>query len=384
MVKVAHFSDTHLGHKQYNLDEREQDIYDALDEIARRIKEEHVDVIVHSGDLFDTSRPTPQAYRAFKKFLSKVDKHIPIFAVLGDHDRPKSRGLPPHALFDDRVRVLGVEGAAEQQTIKIDGKDVLIAGLSNLSYTYRDLLVTEMRKLAKLSLNPLSILLLHEGIDKFFKIKEACELAWDDVPKNFGYIAMGHLHSRIKASYGTGMLGYAGSSEIIRKDEIADWEKNGKGLYIVDLDEKTQVRNVNLECIRPQVDATLSYLRFDSQLLELAGKLDTTKKKPVVNVCVEGTEINRQAVYQSLNDALAGKALIVRPEIVDTTHIELPKVERGAFQMEQVLQAYFKNEDPAGLAVEMFKHLKQGEIDEARRLADEYFKRAEKNDNNQS
>ena len=34
MVRIAHFADTHLGYKQYNLDEREKDIYDALDEIG--------------------------------------------------------------------------------------------------------------------------------------------------------------------------------------------------------------------------------------------------------------------------------------------------------------------------------------------------------------
>ncbi len=43
MVRIAHLADTHhLGYKQYNLDEREKDIYDGLFEISDKILEEHV------------------------------------------------------------------------------------------------------------------------------------------------------------------------------------------------------------------------------------------------------------------------------------------------------------------------------------------------------
>ena len=137
MVRIAHFSDTHLGYRQYNLDEREQDIYRALDEIGDKILEEHVDIVVHCGDLFDSPRPTPQAYRAFKRFLTKLDGKVKFFAVLGDHDRPKSKGIAPQLIFDDQVQVLGVNGCAEHQVVSVDGQDLLVAGLSNLSRGYQ-------------------------------------------------------------------------------------------------------------------------------------------------------------------------------------------------------------------------------------------------------
>ena len=57
MVRIAHFADTHLGYKQYNLDEREKDIYTALDDIGEKILEEHADIVIHSGDLFDSPVP---------------------------------------------------------------------------------------------------------------------------------------------------------------------------------------------------------------------------------------------------------------------------------------------------------------------------------------
>src|SRR4030066_130463 len=152
MVRIAHFADTHVGYKQYNLDEREKDIYDALDEIGNKILEEHVDIVLHCGDLFDSPRPTPQAYSAFKRFLAKLDGKAKVFSVLGDHDRPKSRGLAPHVLFEDQMQILGVSGCAEHQPVKIGGRDVLVAGLSNLSRTYRPGLLEELTKLACLQL----------------------------------------------------------------------------------------------------------------------------------------------------------------------------------------------------------------------------------------
>ncbi len=215
MVRIAHFADTHLGYKQYNLEEREKDIYDVLEEIGDKVLEEHADIVVHSGDLFDSPRPTTQAYYALKKFLKRLDGKTMFFAVLGDHDKPKIRSMPPHRLFDDQIQTLGMHGEAQQQLLNLKGEKVLVAGISNLSRNYRTLLVEELNKLEALEKDcDCSILMLHEGIDKFF-IEEACELSLTDLPKNFNYYAMGHLHSRVRASHGQGELAYPGSSEII-------------------------------------------------------------------------------------------------------------------------------------------------------------------------
>ena len=152
MVRIAHLADTHLGYKQYNLEEREKDIYDVLEEIGDKILEEHADIVIHSGDLFDSPRPTTQAYYAFKRFLKRLDGKVEFFAVLGDHDKPKTRGMPPHRLFEDQIRILGVDGIAEHQLTIVDGKAILVAGISNLSQTYRAFLAEELKKLGNLQL----------------------------------------------------------------------------------------------------------------------------------------------------------------------------------------------------------------------------------------
>jgi DNA repair exonuclease SbcCD nuclease subunit len=377
MVRIAHLADTHLGYKQYNLEEREKDIYDVLEEIGDKILEEHADIVIHSGDLFDSPRPTTQAYYAFKKFLKRLDGKVEFFAVLGDHDKPKARGMPPHKLFDDQIQTLGVAGTAEQQQISVDGKKVLVVGISHLSRTYRSVLVEELKKLASLKTQcDCNVLALHEAIDNFFPFEEACEISLTELPKNFRYYAMGHLHARIKASYGQGELTYPGSSEIIRSDEIGGWKKLGKGFFIVDINnEKIDVSEVNLERIRPQIEAKLNYAHFKDELEELVKKIGDSEKLPVVHVRVEGKDIDRQGVHQILSDALTGKVLTFRQVIVEESEMRLPELKPGSFHINQVLMNYLKDENVAQLAVEMLKYLRQGDTEGAKSVADGYFQR---------
>lgn len=379
MVRIAHLADTHLGHRQYNLEEREKDIYDVLEEIGEKIIEEHADIVIHSGDLFDSPRPTTQAYYAFKRLLSRLDGKVKFFAVLGDHDKPKIRGMPPHMLFEDQIQILGVGGTAEHQSLMVDGKEILVAGISNLSQMYRAVLAEELKRLGSLKTKcDCSVLVLHEAIDQFF-IEEACELALTDVPKNFNYYAMGHLHARIKASHGQGELAYPGSSEIIRSDEIADWKKQGKGFYIVDFDEgEAKVTNVNLERIRPQMDVKFGYAHLKEELEVFVESLAGCQKSPVVQVCVEGKNIDRQAVHQTLSEALTGKVLTFRPTVTEESEMRLPKLKPGSFNVSQVLADYFKNKEIAQLANEMLRHLRQGDTGGAKEVADGYFHKVSK------
>jgi DNA repair exonuclease SbcCD nuclease subunit len=376
MVRIAHLADTHLGYKQYNLDEREKDIYDILDEISDKILEEHADIVIHSGDLFDSPRPPTPAYYAFKKFLRKLDGKAEFFAVLGDHDKPKIRSMPPHRLFDDKIQTLGISGEAQHQLLDLKGEKVMVAGISNLSRNYRPLLVEELKKLEALDNDcDCSILALHEGIDKFF-IEEACELSLTDLPKNFMYYAMGHLHNRIKASYGQGELTYPGSSEIMNSEEIANWQESGKGFNIVDVkDDDVNVTEVNLERIRPQIEVKLDFAHLESELDSFLKQLKNGEKLPVVHVLVEGKSVDRQSVLELLNESLAGKVLYFRLRVNDLSQMRLPELKPGGFNMNQVLADYLKNPEVAELASEMFKHLRQNDQDGARAVANEYFEK---------
>ena len=376
MVRVAHVADTHLGFRQYNLDEREQDIYDVMDEIANKVLEERADIVVHTGDLFDSPRPTAQAYYAFKRFLAKLEGKTKVFSILGDHDTPKRRGMPPQRLFDDRIQILGLV-CGEHQILHLNGQDVLVAGISYVGRRYRDLLIEELKKIDSVAASyPVSILALHQAIDRFFGLEEAFELRMDELPRNFKYYAMGHLHNRVQASFGNGMLAYSGSTEIIRSNEISEWEKYGKGFYIVDLDgSKVSIGEINLENVRPQLKVKMNYADFDPQLKRFADSLGSYAKPPIAHIVVEGREVDRQKVQQALNEALSGKVLHYRSQIVEESEKRLVELKPGEVNINVLLKEYLKDEKIAEFGHELFKVLRFGDVEEAKNIAEEYFRR---------
>ncbi|MEM1506985.1 MAG: exonuclease SbcCD subunit D [Candidatus Bathyarchaeia archaeon] len=383
MVRIAHIADTHLSFRQYNLDERERDLYDVMDEIAERILEERADIIIHSGDLFDSPRPPAQAYYAFKSFLAKTSGRARFFSVLGDHDTPKRRGMPPQKLFDDKIHVLGLTGGSHQ-VLQVNGRDILVAGVSHISRRYREMLTEELKKLDAVAANyPISVIALHQAIDRFFPFEDASELRLDDLPRNFKYYAMGHLHNRMRASFGRGELAYPGSTEIMRSDEISDWERRGKGFYIIDLDGgDLDIREVNLERIRPQLEFKIKYDAFELELKRLIDSLKvySGRKPPIAHVIVEGKEIDRQKVQQSLNKALMGKVLYFRSRVIEEPERDLVDLKPGDINIGLLLREYLRDEKVAEFGYELFKVLKDGDVEEAKRIADEYFKRMMKID----
>ncbi|MHC1635202.1 MAG: metallophosphoesterase [Candidatus Methanospirareceae archaeon] len=378
MVRVAHLSDTHLGYRQYNIEEREQDIYDILDEIAEKIIEERVDIVIHTGDLFDIPKPEARAYYEFKRFLNKLGDKTRVITILGDHDTPKKRGLPPHFLFDDRIKIIGVSGL-EHLTIDIDGEEVLIAGISNLKRRYRGVLLEELKAASKLvEGHKKSILMLHQAIDKFLGFEEAFELTLSELPEGFRYYAMGHLHNRIKEEYGDGVLAYAGSIEIIRRDEIRSWRRRGKGFYLVDIDDRgVNVEGVDVENIRPQIEVEFRYENLERAVASFTNSLPTYPKAPIIHPKIygEGIEIDRQYVHEVLNKFFKNKALSVRMEIVETAVEEMREIQHGTFNINTILREYFDDEEVAEFSIELFKLLKRDEIKEAKKIADEFLRR---------
>jgi DNA repair protein SbcD/Mre11 len=98
-VKLLHFSDTHLGFSEYTkidsesgLNQREQDFYDAWEQVIEKIFEIKPDFIVHAGDLFHTPRPSNRAIRVALASIQKIsDSGIPFIIIAGNHETPRIR-----------------------------------------------------------------------------------------------------------------------------------------------------------------------------------------------------------------------------------------------------------------------------------------------------
>ena len=97
-MRIAHIADTHLGYRQYNIEERENDIYDAFCEAIEIALKERAEVLILAGDTFDSATPPVKALHDFKEALRKINGRMEVLTVLGDHDMPRRRGMPPHKL----------------------------------------------------------------------------------------------------------------------------------------------------------------------------------------------------------------------------------------------------------------------------------------------
>ena len=98
-MKFVHFSDTHLGYSDYykvdpqtGINQREQDFYNAWNQVIDDILQIKPDFVIHAGDLFHTSRPTNRAIAVAMEGIQKITNNgIPFVAISGNHSTPKIR-----------------------------------------------------------------------------------------------------------------------------------------------------------------------------------------------------------------------------------------------------------------------------------------------------
>ncbi|HIH40131.1 MAG TPA: exonuclease SbcCD subunit D [Halobacteria archaeon] len=367
-MRIAHISDTHIGYRQYNLYEREDDFYNSLNQAVDKAIEERVDIIIHSGDLFNSPTPPIKALFSFKNVLNKIEGKIKIFSILGDHDKPKRRAMIPHKIFN--MPVLGAAGTLEG--IEVDG--VLIAGISNLKGIYIDKLKDEIKRFDTISKGyKKSIFVAHQGIKNFLPFDGSYELTEDDLPRTADYYALGHIHARFLERFGKGWLAYSGSTEICSTSEIGPWREKGKGMYIVDItDDDTEVYPVNLD-IRDQYE-----LDMDDRLEEVKTVLEKIPtndnvKKPLFHINIVDGTANRREIEKYLDELLKGKALwyrcIYKSAKRMDTNIEIQK----SFDIKKIFDEYFKDEYLSGLAYDLYNDLCVDDIDNAKKTAYDYL-----------
>lgn len=98
-IRLAHISDTHLGYRALGKtnpitgrNQRSVDVENAFAFAIDDILQRNVDLVVHSGDLFNQTRPPYAAIGAAMRQFRKVeDAGIPVVVIGGNHDTPRLR-----------------------------------------------------------------------------------------------------------------------------------------------------------------------------------------------------------------------------------------------------------------------------------------------------
>lgn len=88
MPTFIHLSDTHLGFRQYGLEQRAEDFARSFEHAASEIIAADPDFCIISGDLFHHRQVDPAALRQAVSILSKIKsaRGTPVYAVAGNHD----------------------------------------------------------------------------------------------------------------------------------------------------------------------------------------------------------------------------------------------------------------------------------------------------------
>ena len=376
-MRFAHLSDSHLGTRQFGLMERETDFYDVFAKNIDKIIEKDVDFVIHSGDLFDNNRPSTEALLAFQKALLRLNEEkIPIYAIAGNHDSILRKGaMPPLVLFKD----LGLKVLSQDNPVYTEGP-VLICGIpyvaSSQALALKDI-YAQLSKLADKYLK--SILVSHQGIDKWMH-EDTHEIELSEMPKNFDYYAMGHIHNYIEEDFGKGKLVYPGSMEIWRTSENNDnYREYGKGFVVVDLSYDTpEIERVKIDLPREFYNEIIDYNKFEERLPIIKKEIESLENKPMLDLTVVGGDFESSEVYEIIKETLGDSVLNLRPsfkpdkvlteeESINPDNILDP---RTLLHM-KVNDKYGK--DAGNLSINLLDNLSIGRVDDAKIISDRYY-----------
>jgi DNA repair protein SbcD/Mre11 len=292
----SHISDTHLGLVQYNSEERENDIYDAFNQTIDISIKDHVDFVIFAGDIFHTPNPSGTAIMHMAHALKKLKQNkIDSFFILGEHDISRIRSYPVPYVYHK----LGFS-----QYIG-DGKPtyykgVLITGFDKIRKSEMQDYESKFREVDTIAKQHKGhkILVMHQGITEVNKF--AGELSTNDLPKNFSYYAMGHLHDKFLKSFSNlkGPIAYPGSIELTTSEGIKNTKK---GFYQVDISGvEAKPDWIELK-LRPQHSVNTSFEDITKAVDDILYEAKKSTKKPIVEIRIEGEHVQTDIIQSQIS-----------------------------------------------------------------------------------
>jgi len=291
----SHISDTHLGFVQYYSEEREQDVYSAFDQAIDTSISDHVDFVIFAGDIFHVPNPSGKAILVLANALKRLkQKGIDSFFILGEHDISRIRATPVPFVYHNLEFSKYIGNGKPFQY-----KDVLIAGYDKKRKSEIHTFENDFAKADSEAKNHCGhkILVLHQGISEINKF--AGELNSTDLPKNFTYYAMGHLHEKEmkKFSHLGGVLAYPGSVELTSSEGIKETQK---GFYEVDLStSEAKPHWIKLDT-RPQFSINTGFDNLAKEIDALSDKLRSFTRQPIVELKIRGENIEADVVQSQI------------------------------------------------------------------------------------
>ena len=376
----SHISDTHLGLVQYASEERELDVYQSFNEAIDTSIKDHVDFVIFSGDIFHLPNPSGTAIVQMANALKRLKQNnVDSFFILGEHDISRIRTTPiPYVYHNlEFSRYIG-------QGKPVEYKGVLLVGFDKIRKAEIPKFEEKFLEVDKIAQEHSGhkILVLHQGITEFNKF--AGELQSTDLPKNFTYYAMGHLHDMdIKNfSHLGGPVVYPGSTELTTSEGIKETKK---GFFEVDISKKEPNSNWIELNTRPQFSLKTNYEEMTKMVDEISEKISSLDRKPIVEFKIQGENIETDHIQAQIarlqtqtlrcfwriisKEALDSSVFLDRPSVIDD---EMFRLSVNALGSEQIANFAIK---------ELLPPLSLTQIKEATQVVLESFENFKKEKN---
>ena len=384
-MRILHTSDWHIGqrlHERSRLDEHKQFLGWLLETIQKR----KVDLLLVSGDIFDTSLPSADATNLYYRFLYRLFNETDAYAVItaGNHDSARHLEAPQEFLKMGRIYVVGLSGEATECVFPFppDNPRVMVAAIPYLSETelphvsyeteiekseryrerlksfYIDCVSCMPAELPKILMGHLFVQGGREtDSERNIQIGGATAIRDSDFPDGVDYVALGHLHRPQTIEGAAYPIRYSGSPIPLRFNETGYKKK----VYLLELsDDGRLVQDEGIEvpifkelcAVEGNETSVLSKARtgdWDGKYVQVKLKLN----QPTVGI---GDKI-RQAFSEQGGEVLSVE--VEMPEATQGSVISVEEMERPEKIFAQFHKTKFDDELPDETLVQTFSELMQ-------------------------
>ena len=124
-MKILHTADWHLGKRLDRFSRLEEQIL-VMNEIVEIANEQHVNVVLIAGDLFDNFNPGVEATELFYKTLKRLSLNgkRPVVAISGNHDSPNLIDAPDPLARECGIILIG-HPKAEVSPFEVEGFTII-------------------------------------------------------------------------------------------------------------------------------------------------------------------------------------------------------------------------------------------------------------------
>jgi DNA repair protein SbcD/Mre11 len=269
-------------HPETSRNQREVDVQEAYGRAVDAILERDVDLVIHSGDVFDSVRPATHVIIGFLKQTFRIThQDIPYLVAAGNHETPRLRSTTAALEYANLVNAISAHGfEIDYEPVEVDGA---LVGVTLVPHgaVFGTGAVTPARDA------DVNVLVTHgmvPGLEARQHEMGEANLQPGMLESSFDYIALGHYHEfhehKPNAFY-AGATERFGFGEVASKPGFAVVEFDGSGLK--------SVEHVEIEA-RPMLDLPLIRAREMD-----AAQLTDEVRKRTENADLDGAIVRLRA-----------------------------------------------------------------------------------------